>query len=213
MCRRRRSSRDAHRRRAAPAIPERGVAARSEAMISAAPRKKVNGDTSIRPYRIGTSSGTRVSACCSSSSIGSGRRGDGAHVGVAAPRHLRARRLPTRRMFVRRQMGNRACRVAHSTVLLVRLSMIQHARRRQADAGARASAGRAIARAPRGRGIASAIKRAQIAWARERGLRTLRAANETRLAGMLALNRRLGYRLLYTEIVLRGPAAAVESPA
>ena len=40
-----------------------------------------------------------------------------------------------------------------------------------------------------------------------------RAPNETRLAGMLALNRRLGYRLLYTEIVLRGPAAAVESPA
>jgi GNAT superfamily N-acetyltransferase len=71
----------------------------------------------------------------------------------------------------------------------------------------------AIARAARGRGIASAIKRAQIEWARERGLRTLRAANETRLAGMLALNRRLGYRLLYTEIVLRGPAAAVESPA
>jgi GNAT superfamily N-acetyltransferase len=71
----------------------------------------------------------------------------------------------------------------------------------------------AIARAARGRGIASAIKRAQIAWARERGLRTLRTANETRLAGMLALNRRLGYRPLYTEIVLRGPAAAVESPA
>lgn len=71
----------------------------------------------------------------------------------------------------------------------------------------------AIARAARGRGIASAIKRAQIAWARERGLRTLRAANETRLAGMLALNRRLGYRPLYAEIVLRGPVAPVESPA
>jgi hypothetical protein len=30
---------------------------------------------------------------------------------------------------------------------------------------------------------------------------------------MLALNRRLGYRRLYEEIVLRGPAATVESPA
>ena len=58
--------------------PERGVAARSEAMISAPPRKKVNGETSIRPYRMGKSSGTRVAACCSSSSIGSGRPGAGA---------------------------------------------------------------------------------------------------------------------------------------
>jgi GNAT superfamily N-acetyltransferase len=71
----------------------------------------------------------------------------------------------------------------------------------------------AIARAARGRGIASAIKRAQIAWAKEHGLRTLRTANETRLQGMLALNRRLGYRPLYEEIVLRGPAATVESRA
>ena len=29
--------------------PDRGVVAKSEAMISAAPRKKVNGETSIRP--------------------------------------------------------------------------------------------------------------------------------------------------------------------
>lgn len=69
----------------------------------------------------------------------------------------------------------------------------------------------AIARAARGRGIASAIKRAQVAWAKGHGLRTLRTANETRLEGMLALNRRLGYQPLYEEIVLRGPAAAVES--
>jgi hypothetical protein len=47
--------------------------------------------------------------------------------------------------------------------------------------------------------------------AKEHGLRVLRTANETRLTGMLALNRRLGYRRLYDEIVLRGPAAAVES--
>lgn len=71
----------------------------------------------------------------------------------------------------------------------------------------------AIARAARGRGVASAIKRAQIAWAKEHGVSTLRTANETRLAGMLALNRRHGYRRLYEEIVLRGPAASVESPA
>jgi hypothetical protein len=35
-----------------------------------------------------------------------------------------------------------------------------------------------------------------------RGVRTLRAANETRLGGLLALNRRLGYQPLYREIVL-----------
>jgi GNAT superfamily N-acetyltransferase len=70
-----------------------------------------------------------------------------------------------------------------------------------------------IARAARGRGVASAIKRAQIAWAKEHGLRALRTANETRLEGMLAMNRRHGYRTLYDEIVLRGPAATVESSA
>jgi GNAT superfamily N-acetyltransferase len=65
----------------------------------------------------------------------------------------------------------------------------------------------AIARAERGRGVAGAIKRGQVAWAKEHGVRTLRTANEVRLEGLLALNRRLGYRPLYTEIVLRGPAA------
>ena len=65
----------------------------------------------------------------------------------------------------------------------------------------------AVARDLRGRGVAGAIKRAQIAWAKERGIPTLRTANETRLESMLALNRRLGYRALYDEIVLRGPVA------
>jgi GNAT superfamily N-acetyltransferase len=65
----------------------------------------------------------------------------------------------------------------------------------------------AIARAERGRGVAGAIKRGQVAWAKEHGVRTLRTANEVRLEGLLALNRRLGYRPLYTEIVMRGPAA------
>ena len=65
----------------------------------------------------------------------------------------------------------------------------------------------AIAREARGRGIAGAIKRAQIAWARANGVPTLRTANEVRLDGMLALNRRFGYRTLYDEIVMRGPCA------
>jgi GNAT superfamily N-acetyltransferase len=63
----------------------------------------------------------------------------------------------------------------------------------------------AVARDARGRGVAGAIKRAQIAWAKANGVPTLRTANEVRLEGMLALNRRFGYRTLYDEIVLRGP--------
>lgn len=63
----------------------------------------------------------------------------------------------------------------------------------------------AVARAARGRGIAGAIKRAQIAWAKQHGLATLRTANELRLPQMLALNEQHGYRLLHTELVLRGP--------
>src|SRR6266700_6170556 len=66
----------------------------------------------------------------------------------------------------------------------------------------------AVARAERGRGIAGAIKRAQIAWAKEHGIPTLRTATERRLTQMRALNERYGYRLLYEEIILRGPAAA-----
>jgi GNAT superfamily N-acetyltransferase len=65
----------------------------------------------------------------------------------------------------------------------------------------------AVAREARGRGLAGAIKRAQIAWAKANGVPTLRTANEARLEGMLALNRRLGYRTLYDEIVMRGPIA------
>jgi GNAT superfamily N-acetyltransferase len=66
----------------------------------------------------------------------------------------------------------------------------------------------AVARDARGRGIAGAIKRAQIAWAKANGVPSLRTANEVRLEGMLALNRRFGYRALYDEIVMRGPCAA-----
>jgi GNAT superfamily N-acetyltransferase len=63
----------------------------------------------------------------------------------------------------------------------------------------------AVARAARGRGVAGAIKRAQIRWAKEHGLRTLRTANEARLTGMRRMNERYGYRPLPAEIILRGP--------
>jgi len=66
----------------------------------------------------------------------------------------------------------------------------------------------ALRREARGRGIAGAIKRAQITYAKANGIRTLRTATELRLTSMLSLNERLGYRPLYTELVLRGPAAS-----
>ncbi len=66
----------------------------------------------------------------------------------------------------------------------------------------------AVARNARGRGVAGAIKRAQIAWAKEHGVPSLRTATEWRLTQMRALNERFGYRGLYNEIVLRGPGAA-----
>jgi GNAT superfamily N-acetyltransferase len=68
----------------------------------------------------------------------------------------------------------------------------------------------AVARDARGRGIAGSIKRAQIGWAKTHGIRTLRTATEVRLEQMRALNRRHGYRPLYTELVLRGPAAVTK---
>jgi GNAT superfamily N-acetyltransferase len=69
----------------------------------------------------------------------------------------------------------------------------------------------AVARAARGRGVASSIKRAQIRWAKANGVTALRTANEERLVGMLAMNERLGYQPLYTELVLRGPIAGEAS--
>jgi GNAT superfamily N-acetyltransferase len=65
----------------------------------------------------------------------------------------------------------------------------------------------AVKREARGRGVAGALKRAQVAWAKEHGIATLRTANEVRLASMLDLNRRIGYAPQYEEIVLRGPLA------
>ena len=62
----------------------------------------------------------------------------------------------------------------------------------------------AVAPEARGTGVAGSIKRAQIAWAKANGLRSLTTATETRLLSMLALNARLGYRELYRELVFRG---------
>ena len=62
----------------------------------------------------------------------------------------------------------------------------------------------AVVRDARGRGVAGALKRAQIRWAKEHGIATLRTATEVRLDSMRDLNRRFGYAPLYEEIVLRG---------
>ena len=65
----------------------------------------------------------------------------------------------------------------------------------------------AVRRNSRGRGLGSAVKRAQIEWARDHGVAAIRTATEVRLPGLRTLNDRLGYRPLYEEVVLRGPAA------
>ena len=75
------------------------------------------------------------------------------------------------------------------------------------DGGAWSTGFLAVARDARGRGVAGALKRAQIAWAKAAGLRSLRTANEVRLGPMIDLNRRLGFLPLYEEVVLRGPLA------
>ena len=63
--------------------PEFGLAARSAAMIAAPPRKNGNAEATIRPWRIGTSSGTRVASWRSSVFTGSGRFGPGSHSTLA----------------------------------------------------------------------------------------------------------------------------------
>ena len=79
--------------------PEVGVAARSAAITAAAPRRNVNGDSSMRPCRIGISSGTRVASCAVRTATGSGRSGavgssawlsSGARVRAARPAAARA---------------------------------------------------------------------------------------------------------------------------
>ena len=68
----------------------------------------------------------------------------------------------------------------------------------------------AVLREWRGRGVAEAIKRAQIRWAKARGLRVLRTANEVRIAAIRRINERYGYTPEPAEIVLRGPLAALD---
>jgi len=61
-------------------VPVVGVVERSEAIPAAAPRKNANGDVSIRPCRIGTSSGIRPTSEAIRISIGSGRSGRSFHL-------------------------------------------------------------------------------------------------------------------------------------
>ena len=65
----------------------------------------------------------------------------------------------------------------------------------------------AVKRAWRGLGVATALKRAQIRWAKERGLQRLHADNEEDNAPMLRVNERLGYRPAAGRVTLRGPLA------
>jgi GNAT superfamily N-acetyltransferase len=65
----------------------------------------------------------------------------------------------------------------------------------------------AVRREWRGRGVARVLKRAQIAWAIERGYERLETANEERNAPIRALNERFGYRPAATLVRLQGPVA------
>ena len=60
-------------------MPLVGVEARSSAISAADPRRNGNGPASMRPYRIGISSGTRPAFVSSSISTGSRRSGGGVH--------------------------------------------------------------------------------------------------------------------------------------
>ena len=59
----------------------------------------------------------------------------------------------------------------------------------------------------RRQGVAESLKRAQIRWAKGKGLRILRTANEVRIPQIIRLNERYGYRPEPAEIVMRGPLA------
>jgi hypothetical protein len=56
--------------------------------------------------------------------------------------------------------------------------------------------------------VAGALKRAQIAWAKERGYEELQAQNELRNEPIRRLNERLGYRPVPGRIFLVGPLAS-----
>jgi GNAT superfamily N-acetyltransferase len=58
----------------------------------------------------------------------------------------------------------------------------------------------------RGLGVAEAMKSAQIAWARSAGLTRLATSNDSPNAAMLAVNRRLGYRVVAESVIVEGAA-------
>ena len=70
----------------------------------------------------------------------------------------------------------------------------------------------AVRRAWRGRGIARALKHAQIAWAKQRGYRYLRTANEDRNEPIRRLNEQLGYRPIPGRIVFEVPISGRSPP-
>jgi len=63
-----------------------------------------------------------------------------------------------------------------------------------------------VKRSFRGRGIASALKRAEIAWAKREGYRTLETFNDELNAPIRALNEKHGYRPATGSVTLRRPA-------
>jgi GNAT superfamily N-acetyltransferase len=60
-----------------------------------------------------------------------------------------------------------------------------------------------VKRAFRGRGIASTLKRAEIAWAKREGFRTLETFNDEENAPIRALNEKHGYRPARGSVTLR----------
>ena len=62
-----------------------------------------------------------------------------------------------------------------------------------------------VKRAWRGRGVAGTLKRAQLHWAKEQGIRTLITMNEVRNEPIRRLNERLGYRLAPGKVHMRAP--------
>jgi mycothiol synthase len=58
----------------------------------------------------------------------------------------------------------------------------------------------------RGHGVASALKSAQIAWARQAGITRLVTSNDAPNAAMLAVNQRMGYRVVSEGVLVEGPA-------
>jgi GNAT superfamily N-acetyltransferase len=65
-----------------------------------------------------------------------------------------------------------------------------------------------VKRVHRGRGIASALKRAEIAWAKRDGFRTLETFNDEDNAPIRALNVKHGYRPARGNVTLRRPYSA-----